>query len=58
MKENWIIDAEKCAKREASLFLESCFSSAERLDIDREWFMDTALKELRKLLRKNNFGGL
>lgn len=58
MKEKWIVDAEKCAKQEASFFLESCFSCAERLDIDRVWFMETTLKELRKLLRKNNFGGL
>ena len=55
MKEKWILDAEKCAKRDASLFLESCFSSADRLDIDRVWFMETALKELRKLLKENNF---
>lgn len=55
MKEKWILDAEKCAKKEASFFLESCFNSADRLDVDRVWFTETALKELRKLLRENNF---
>ena len=55
MKEKWILDAEKRAKKEALFFLESCFSSAESLDIDRAWFTETALKELRKLLRENNF---
>ena len=55
MKEKWILDAENRAKKEASFFLESCFNSADGLDVDRVWFTETALKELRKLLRENNF---
>lgn len=58
MKEQYIIEAEKAARFEAQLFYEHCLADAERLDIEKDWFFEVSLKELRKILKKNNFEGL
>lgn len=57
MKEQYILEAEKAARFEAQVFYERCLAATERLDIEKDWFFEVALKELRKILKKNNFDG-
>lgn len=58
MKEEYIIEAEKAARYEALLFYERCLDASERLYIEKNWFIEVAFKELRKILKKNNFEAL
>lgn len=57
MKEQYIIEAEKAARFEAQVFYEHCLVASQRLDIEKDWFIEVAFKELRKILKKNNFYG-
>ena len=58
MKDEYIIEDEKVARYEVQLFYERCLAASEKLDIEKDWFIEVALKELRKILKKNNFDGL
>ncbi len=53
MKENnWIEDAKKRAGYEAEFFLKELNRIADELMVDRDWFIEEAMKAFNRLIKK------
>ena len=54
MSEKWLIEAKDTAHVEAEQIFDNLCDIADSLCIDREWFIDSVITEIRKLKNDEN----